>query len=112
MQRNVGKAGMAAGGLWGNMPSVGAMWKGMGGAGRTAAVGAGLGGLYGGFSDRGSVMGGAMTGATLGLGGRMGRAGLHGWAGSKYAGGREGWEAFSKAVQARATFDYRGASMR
>jgi hypothetical protein len=54
----------------------GAAWRGMGAAGRTAAVGAGIGGLYGAFADNTSVMGGAMMGAGMGLAGRYGRAGL------------------------------------
>jgi hypothetical protein len=54
----------------------GAAWRGMGAAGRTATVGAGIGGLYGAFANDTSVIGGAMMGAGIGLAGRYGRAGL------------------------------------
>lgn len=51
-------------------------WRGMGAAGRTATIGAGVGGVYGAFSDSTSVLGGAAKGAGAGLGLRYGRAGL------------------------------------
>jgi len=39
---------------------------------RSAALGAGVGGMYGAFSDNTSILGGATTGAALGYGGRVG----------------------------------------
>ena len=60
-----------------NWGALGAGMKGLGRAvigssyGRTMLAGAGLGGLYGGFSDNTSIMGGALPGAALFGGARM-----------------------------------------
>lgn len=89
----------------------------LGTVGRTAAYGAGVGGMYGAMSGDTSVIGGAMAGATLGLGGRYARAGFRG--GMRTGGGvgfREAVGAygrgFGQGIQRRAIADYKGVSMR
>jgi len=60
-------------------------WKGLGGAGRAAAIGAGIGGAYGAVSSNTSVLGGAVMGAGMGLGVRYSQSGIR--ATSRYARG-------------------------
>jgi hypothetical protein len=78
----IGKyAGMAGKGLvtaWGT------------GIGKSMMLGAGVGGLYGGFSDNSSILGGVLKGATLGAGlygaGVMGIRGSQIWKASRLRG--------------------------
>ena len=79
---------------WGNLAKAARWWGAIGSAGATSAakaawaspygksaiIGAGVGGVYGAFSDNTSVLGGMVKGAALGAGGRaaygLGRGGM------------------------------------
>jgi hypothetical protein len=94
------KAGAYAGSAWRGANS---MWRGMPAAGRTAAMGAGIGGLYGAIADDTSVLGGAAMGAGIGLGGRYARAGFR--AGTLPLNNRP-FSAFGSAVGRRFARDF------
>ena len=93
--------------------AAGAAWRGMGAAGRTAAIGAGVGAGWGMVSGDTSVIGGALMGAGAGLAGRWGRAGFRaanralGTRGPVYNLG----SAFTGGVSRRFMRDIRGPSI-
>lgn len=85
----------------------------LGAAGRTAAYGAAAGGLYGATMGD-SITGGMAGGATLGLAGRYGRAGMmrmRNYAAGPISGKGLG-TAFAGGAIRRAQTDYKGARMR
>lgn len=88
-----------------------AMLNTLGSAGRTAAIGAGAGGMYGAVSNDTSVLGSAAMGAAAGLGGRYARAGIKATTGvgrgmAMGAHGKALGQAFGGGVARKARRDY------
>jgi hypothetical protein len=103
--------GLAARGAIGKY--AGMVGKGLGtawgtGIGKSMMLGAGVGGLYGGFSDNSSILGGAFKGAMLGAGvygaGALGVRGKQIWSAARLGGrGRGAAAAYTAQTLARET---------